>query len=771
MSDGRIIIDTKIDETGLDKGIKGVDKKLKAVSKAGKTASKDFAALATGAGAAAAAFIKTGKAVQKLTEMYRVQIQAETQLEQAAKNNPLLNKEAVSSLKEYASEIQSFTIYGDEELLGFMAQLAAAGRSQQEIMEIMSTATDIAASGTMDLGTAVRGLSASYSGNSGMLARYMPQLKGLTQEQLKNGEAVRIAGEAYKGMAEEVANAVGSTQQMKNAMGDFQEAVGQITNPTTELWDKLWKTIFEKGTQIMNGFYNAVEMFGARINLKETMKTALSYYGEDAVAGYKYFSDEMIKLYVDLLSSKRKLTSDEQTMLYLLKDEARYRDRIAKQREKEEKDAAAAAQKEAEAAAKRNEARDFYKQVIADRDKAIEKSRAMAVAEGREVDQQEIINAHMDAYVQLITESNGMFTASGKTATEMLAVIKDLEYEYGNIVANQENSEKLTERQKQLESERVEEVKKLREELKGALDAIQEEKPVSEQLQDQLDALDEVYNATVDMEAMTFEMEKEYAEKRKHLAKQVADAKVAEQRQEAVALLEIANQFATQYNSIMSAIQQLATEYIENDAKVKTAAVEEQYAAGELSAEQYEERLAEINKKAAQDKYKADMWAWSANLASGIANTALGATKALAEGGAISGPLLAALIVAAGGVQLASIIASKPIPPSFATGGIVPGTSYTGDRVPALVNSGEMILNAGQQRHLFDRINSGNLGGGTKVQVYNQAANMVSAEPMITKDGVRLMIRKTVAKDMADGRFNRSYRTMQNGLRGTRLTN
>ena len=189
----------------------------------------------------------------------------------------------------------------------------------------------------------------------------------------------------------------------------------------------------------------------ARIDLKETMKTALSYYGEDAVAGYKYFSDEMIKLYVDLLSSKRKLTSDEQTMLYLLKDEARYRDRIAKQREKEEKDAVAAAQKEAEAAAKRNEARDFYKQVIADRDKAIEKSRAMAVAEGREVDQQEIINAHMDAYVQLITESNGMFTASGKTATEMLAVIKDLEYEYGNIVANQENSEKLTERQKQLE--------------------------------------------------------------------------------------------------------------------------------------------------------------------------------------------------------------------------------------------------------------------------------------------------------------------------------
>ena len=218
MSDGRIIIDTKIDETGLDKGIKGVDKKLKAVSKAGKTASKDFAALATGAGAAAAAFIKTGKAVQKLTEMYRVQIQAETQLEQAAKNNPLLNKEAVSSLKEYASEIQSFTIYGDEELLGFMAQLAAAGRSQQEVMDIMSAAVNVAASGTMDLGSAVKGLGASYSGMAGPMGRYIPQLKDLTPEQLKNGEAVKVVAEAYKGIAAETAAATGTQEQLNNAI-------------------------------------------------------------------------------------------------------------------------------------------------------------------------------------------------------------------------------------------------------------------------------------------------------------------------------------------------------------------------------------------------------------------------------------------------------------------------------------------------------------------------------------------------------------------------
>lgn len=45
--------------------------------------------------------------------------------------------------------------------------------------------------------------------------------------------------------------------------------------------------------------------------------------------------------------------------------------------------------------------------------------------------------------------------------------------------------------------------------------------------------------------------------------------------------------------------------------------------------------------------------------------------------------------------------------PAFANGGIVPGGSFTGDKVHALVNSGEMILNGGQQSNLFRLLNGG----------------------------------------------------------------
>ena len=49
---------------------------------------------------------------------------------------------------------------------------------------------------------------------------------------------------------------------------------------------------------------------------------------------------------------------------------------------------------------------------------------------------------------------------------------------------------------------------------------------------------------------------------------------------------------------------------------------------------------------------------------------------------------------------------------SFSGGGIVGGTSYTGDRLTARVNSGEMILTAAQQGQLFQMLNGGGTGGG-----------------------------------------------------------
>lgn len=80
------------------------------------------------------------------------------------------------------------------------------------------------------------------------------------------------------------------------------------------------------------------------------------------------------------------------------------------------------------------------------------------------------------------------------------------------------------------------------------------------------------------------------------------------------------------------------------------------------------------------------------------------------------------------GTAVASVIAAMANIPKFANGGIVPGNLYSGDRVPAMVNSGEMILNRSQQGRLFDILNSKGGANGKDVRVTGEV--VVSGEHM-----------------------------------------
>lgn len=67
--------------------------------------------------------------------------------------------------------------------------------------------------------------------------------------------------------------------------------------------------------------------------------------------------------------------------------------------------------------------------------------------------------------------------------------------------------------------------------------------------------------------------------------------------------------------------------------------------------------------------------------------------------------------IAIGLAGVASIIAVLSSMPKFANGGFVPGNSFSGDNVLARVNSGELILNKGQQGNLLKTLNNGIYGG------------------------------------------------------------
>nr|WP_319571418.1 hypothetical protein [uncultured Draconibacterium sp.] len=74
---------------------------------------------------------------------------------------------------------------------------------------------------------------------------------------------------------------------------------------------------------------------------------------------------------------------------------------------------------------------------------------------------------------------------------------------------------------------------------------------------------------------------------------------------------------------------------------------------------------------------------------------------------------------------VSGVLAAFASIPSFATGGIIAGTSTTGDNILARVNSGEMILNNSQQRRLFETLNGNNSGISGDVEFKISGNNLV----------------------------------------------
>lgn len=232
MNDYNMNANIGVNTKGFTEGIKNATKTLSSfiqnLGKNGLVGALGSVGLAAGGvGVAVGAVKKTFQAVAKVvgecSEAYKKQYYAETQLRQAVQNSNAVTSESTKVLLDYASALQKTSNYGDEELLPMMTKLIASGRSEAEAMKIMQTAVDMASTGTVSLDTAVTQLNQTLNGSAGRLAQQNAELKGLTEEELKNGKAVDILASKYNGMA---TKSIDTTKQLKNAMGDLKETLG-----------------------------------------------------------------------------------------------------------------------------------------------------------------------------------------------------------------------------------------------------------------------------------------------------------------------------------------------------------------------------------------------------------------------------------------------------------------------------------------------------------------------------------------------------------------
>lgn len=196
----------------VEKGLGGMEKKL---SSLGKSLSKSLTVPLTALGAVALSNAET-------------QIQAESRLMTALGGRADVQQRLLSQ----ASEIQSRSVIGDEVIISQQAYLASLGRTEQEIKDVIEASVQLSAATGMSLESAVKNIAKTFGGLTGELGESIPQLKEMTAEQLKNGEAVKFVLNNYKGYAETAAsNGLGAMKQLKNAWGDLLEQVGAAMMP------------------------------------------------------------------------------------------------------------------------------------------------------------------------------------------------------------------------------------------------------------------------------------------------------------------------------------------------------------------------------------------------------------------------------------------------------------------------------------------------------------------------------------------------------------
>lgn len=121
-----------------------------------------------------------------------------------------------------------------------------------------------------------------------------------------------------------------------------------------------------------------------------------------------------------------------------------------------------------------------------------------------------------------------------------------------------------------------------------------------------------------------------------------------------------------------------------------------------------------------------------------IAQIAFSSASALAQGIASAMQMVYPLNIIAMISTIASVLASiataKAQMSGYAEGGIVPGTSYSGDRVQARVNSGEMVLTQAQQKQLFEIANGRGSQGMNYELMVSAFTNAVERMPSPTLD-------------------------------------
>lgn len=130
-------------------------------------------------------------------------------------------------LKDSASALQTLTGVGDETTQQLSTLLLNFGVAIEKIPFATKATLDFAEAAGINAEEASRRLGRSLSGSIDDVAKFAPEVRNLTKEQLANGEAIDLIGEKFKGLSSDLRSTGSLIRGAEGAFGDLREEFGQ----------------------------------------------------------------------------------------------------------------------------------------------------------------------------------------------------------------------------------------------------------------------------------------------------------------------------------------------------------------------------------------------------------------------------------------------------------------------------------------------------------------------------------------------------------------
>lgn len=206
------------------------------------------------------------------------------------------NVENMQRIKDLASELQRTTRVGDDAVIAAAAQLSLRDVPLDKLEESTKAAVALSQALGIDLNAAANQIAQTFQGIVPRgLGKTIPQLKLLTEEALKSGDAISLINGRFGNVATELAkNPFGRIDIAKNRIGDAFETIGGMLAPlAADITEKLATAVegvasilqndivkegFQKLVPIAQGIYdvvkNSIMFYGKAADIKLAVETA-----------------------------------------------------------------------------------------------------------------------------------------------------------------------------------------------------------------------------------------------------------------------------------------------------------------------------------------------------------------------------------------------------------------------------------------------------------------------------------------------------------------